>query len=181
MIEKYLEKNYSIKNNKIVNKRFVEEIDFINLVFYIIKIFSISESDGFNYVFNFTIKNGYDLNHDYAYIDDIFIKIKKINLTTEVEEVNIGYFSRPSFGPLTTIMGKTKTHIIFDVTDVNGINYFIDKHNALFHSMDAKSPRYNMIHKGFCYFDVSIKSIDANIDKLTVNADVGSFKNIFKV
>jgi hypothetical protein len=173
MIEKYLEKNYSIKNNKIVNKRFVEEIDFIHLVTYVTKIFSISESDGFNYVFNFTKKYGYDLKGDYAYFDGNFIKIDEFHITTKVEELERIFNERR--------MGVRKTEIEFKITHEHSKNIITNKSNESFNSYSAVAPiRYYMYFKGFYYSHIMINSMDINNFMVHIKADVGFFQPGFK-
>lgn len=174
MIENYLEKNYSIKNNKIVSKRFVEETDFISLVCEVKKIFSISENDSFNYVFNFTKSYGYDLNCEYGYFDGNFIKIDEFNLITEVEEVE----TNDMFAVRMMRRGKTKTEIDFKITHEPSKGIIIKKSNEALASsvvINVAPLRYDMYYKGFYYSLITIKSMSISDAWVHVIADVDFF------
>lgn len=170
MVENYLNKNYLIKNNKIVSKRFIEEPSIVSLVFELKQIFFLSESDSLNYVINFVKNFGYDLNNDYAHFDDSIIKINDFNVTTRVEEMERSIFQ-------TRIIGMTKTEMAFKVIDENSINIVSDKCSKFLKNLDATAPiRYNMYYKGFYYSNILIKSMYVDLFEITINADVGFFE-----
>jgi hypothetical protein len=169
MIENYLRKNYAIKNNKIVTKRFVEETDFISLVYNVGKIFSISEADSFNHVFNFTKTYGYNLKGEYGCFDDSFIKIDEFNLTTKVEEVDM-------FGGSVRMMGRTITEIDFKITHEHSKNILMDKCNQAYKSYTALAPiRFSMFYKEFYYTGLIINSSSYSEAAVHINANVGTF------
>jgi hypothetical protein len=176
MIEKYLQKNYVIKNNKIVTKRFVEETDFINLVYNVGKIFSLSQTESYDYVFNFTKSYGYNLKGEYGYFDDNFIKIDELNFTTRVEALENNVFDGRF---VKRTMGRVINEIDFKTTHEHSKYILMVKCNQGYNSYAATAPiRFNMVYKEFYYTGIIIKSMSFDEDELHINATSDMLVNL---
>jgi hypothetical protein len=99
---------------------FFEETDFIDVIYNIQKIFSISQAKAYDYVFNFTKSYGYNLEGEYGYFDGVFIKIDEFSLLTKVEQVEM-------FGFNQRLMGRTISEIEFKITHEHSKDIIMDK------------------------------------------------------
>lgn len=170
--EKYLEKNYIIKNNVIVYKWRDEEFGLFNLIYEIKKIFFITEDDSFKIVFDYVKNLGFDLNNNYCLISNEFVKINDFKIQTSVEMVE-----RSIFEPRT--MGRTKTEIEINITDANSVYKMVKLFREGISYFNAVSPiKHDLFYNGFYCNGVFFTSMDNEMDVFIMKGTVDFYRKI---